>query len=278
MLLCLALKGEHLNNSLNALPSSVARESLVFVAANTAFSSDTASYPFIYPALYAPDFAALGGAAATQDASVCYRDQSYHNGMCNTDIDYSVGPTAFLSNPRNRFPIFWQDSDVSGEGFSDAARRYLNCDEGSVCIFIRLEGPVNKRSLTVRYKYKPDIYVANRTTDYSTLPDFVDIDAAALVSDYEVFSGPEMTGWSTFTGNNTGTGAGVTTSSTGSIVTVTEVGSDRMWHAGIDGHPEKTYNSNAESHACSKRGLCDYDSGTCECFAGYHDPACGTRA
>merc|ERR1712072_538845 len=269
--------GEHLNNSLNALPSSAARGSLVFTAANTAFDENSAKYPFIYPANNAPDFAALGDADVTQDAAVCNLDPSLQNGMCNTELDYSIGPTQFINSPHFRFPIFWEsNSDVSGAGFQDAARRYLgDCGKGSVCIFVRLEGPINSRSLTVKYKYKSYMYVGNRTD--GNIPSAVAMNEAASLSNYEVFAGPEMTGWSTYPGNATGTGAGISTSSAISIVEVTEVGSDREWNTDLDGTPVVNFDSRMKTHACSKRGLCDFETGVCDCFTGYHGPTCSIR-
>lgn len=108
--------------------------------AQQVFGSSTSDLSFLYPSRYGPDFQALGAASASQDASVCNQDTSEHNGMCNTQLDFSVGPTPFLNTPKFRFPIFYENADVSGEGFVDAARRYLNCAEGSLCIFVRLEG------------------------------------------------------------------------------------------------------------------------------------------
>jgi hypothetical protein len=134
---------------------------------------------------------------------------------------------------------------------------------------LRPSRPLAGRELTVRYKYKSDQYVFKRT-DYATLPTNLLVRAAGNIDNYEVFAGPEQTGWSTFAGNST-------TSSANSIVTVSEVGSDRVWHTGLDGTPAYTYNSNVEAHTCSKRGLCDYETGLCDCFEGYHGTACNKR-
>lgn len=268
--------GEQLNNSLNTLPSSAARGSLVWVAANTAHNALAAKAPFLYPASNAPDFDALGAAATTQSATVCNLASEYQNNMCNSAIDFSVGPTEFINTPKFRFPIFFTDTDIVAHSFADAARRYLNCGLGSVCVFIRLDGPIDGRELTVQYKYKADIYIANRT-DYSTPNAALDRDAAAATADYQVFSGPEMTGWSRYSGNSTGSAGGVTTMSTNSIVEVTEVGSDRVWNRALDGTPEITFNSGIATHTCSKRGLCDFDTGLCNCFEGYEGVDCGVR-
>jgi hypothetical protein len=62
--------------------------------------------------------------------------------MCTQEVDFSVGPTPFINTPKFRFPIFFENADVSGNGRTDAAERYLNCALGSTCLFIRLEGCV----------------------------------------------------------------------------------------------------------------------------------------
>ncbi len=105
-------------------------------------SAATGPWPFVYPSRYAPDLFEIGRAASTQDPFVCYKDTEYHNGMCNEDLDLSQGPTKFVDNHKHRFPIFADADDISGQGFTDASAAYLNCAEGSVCIFIRLDGCV----------------------------------------------------------------------------------------------------------------------------------------
>merc|ERR1712072_1682444 len=63
-----------------------------------------------------------------------------------------------------------------------------------------------------------------------------------------------------------------------SLVSVEEVGSDRTWLAAVDGTPSIDFNSNREMHVCSKRGMCDYDTGLCSCFDGYSGYRCDKRS
>lgn len=60
------------------------------------------------------------------------------------------------------------------------------------------------------------------------------------------------------------------------VVTVEEVGEHRYWDTYVDGYPKRGYTGfNADE--CSRRGLCDYESGECQCFSGYTGVACSSQ-
>jgi len=65
---------------------------------------------------------------------------------------------------------------------------------------------------------------------------------------------------------------------TNSLVTVKQVGSDREWHKLIDGTPVIAYNHAQTLHDCSRRGLCDFETGKCKCFDGYSGYKCQERS
>jgi len=60
------------------------------------------------------------------------------------------------------------------------------------------------------------------------------------------------------------------------LVTVEEVGMHRYWDVNIDGYPEKDY-AGFTTDECSRRGLCDYETGECQCFSGYNGVSCDSQ-
>jgi len=115
-----------------------------------------------------------------------------------------------------------------------------NCDFSSLCVFIRLRTAKGNQAMSVSYKYKSEIR-----------------SSGVLVGEYSEDIGH---------------------SGDDSIVSVMEVGSQRFWSVETDGTPRIEYDSNQELHMCSRRGLCDYETGLCECFSGYSGYLCNQRS
>jgi hypothetical protein len=65
------------------------------------------------------------------------------------------------------------------------------------------------------------------------------------------------------------------------LVTVDNIGSRRSWDELYHGLRQYflgdgNIGADAELHECSKRGICDFESGVCQCFSGYAGLDCGT--
>lgn len=129
--------------------------------------------------------------------------------------------------------------DLDNTGALDSTD-ITNCAESSLCVFIRLPIAKGMQSMSVSYKYKAEI------RDDGTL--------LGLSEENVGHSGD------------------------GYMVSVAEVGSDRFWSVETDGTPRISFDSNADLHACSRRGLCDYETGLCECFSGYSGYRCDQRS
>jgi hypothetical protein len=123
-------------------------------------------------------------------------------------------------------------------GNNDATiAKAFNCASNSLCLFVRLNEPKGSKNMVVHYKAQNN---------------------ASSVKAADVYG-------------NSNSVAGKT------VVEVSEVGSTRAWSTVMDGSPTINYNSNKDLHVCSKRGICDYTTGTCKCFSGYSGYNCGKR-
>lgn len=120
------------------------------------------------------------------------------------------------------------------------SKAITNCDAAGLCVFIRLPIAKGTQNIAVSYKYKAEI-----RSDSS------------LIGEYHEDVGH---------------------SSDSFLVGVSEVGSSRFWSVNTDGTPRIAFDSAVELHACSRRGLCDYESGLCDCFSGYSGYKCDQRS
>jgi len=204
---------EQVNASVQALPNDFVRNSYVWFADNTGVNSG-----LIYPAYSTPD-------SGSDDPLDC------QTAFCGT-LSSRNGPSAFVNDVSYRFPL-WTDT---GDNAFDA---YSNCDDGKLCIFLKLDDPVNGRTVTVDYKFQTDLDGANSLSSENSQSTYDD--------GYD------------------------------GLVEIDEVGSSRVWRDDIDGTPSIEYDSQTTKHVCSKRGMCDHDTGLCSCFDGYSGFRCDKR-
>merc|ERR1711964_307127 len=118
---------------------------------------------------------------------------------------------------------------------------YSNCADGSLCVFVKVADPTHDstRVFDIDYKFQTNT------------------DGAGAMS-------REVTG-STF-------------DSSATLVSISEVGEGRVWRDDVDGTPAIAFDSDQAMDVCSKRGMCDYDSGLCSCFDGYSGYRCSKRS
>jgi len=265
--------GEQVNNTLKSLPNDLIRAPYVWTVYNPVEFKGTSSSPtspnadkgFLYPARSVPDFdKALGiGVSGTISSNwwQCHAQSDPPTSTYCAKYPFS-GPSDATDDPKYRFPIFANkaDLDASNQDSGKAAKSYLNCDLFNTCIFIRIQSPKGEKQLTLNYHYKPAHYLlkAGKTAPTGDVAD---------LANYDVVFGTEQRG------NDESKAPAL------KIVTLTSVGADRKWVRHLDGDPVITYREGVKSdlHACSRRGLCDYDTGKCECFFGYMGHSCHTR-
>merc|ERR1711959_326055 len=173
--------------------------------------------------------------------------------MGNTG-NFNAGKSLAVNDYRYRFPYFvspivGDDADVFG---ADLAAAYTNCALHALCIFITIPEPTGEKELTVNYKFKSTIRTLKAAPETNFHPDDYYTSLAREVSNVD--------------------------GAAGGLVTVEEVGTARYWHKLIDGTPIISYNSEQELFDCSRRGLCDFETGKCKCFDGYSGYKCQERS
>lgn len=250
--------GEQVNASIQALPNDVVRHAYVHTVFNNGADPDNV---LIYPSMGVPQFKAkltgkslqIGGTYAT-GAGYCSPDSKFlGSSECANVGKFSDGKSLAVNDHRYRFPYFISSSDDT-KGDAALAAAYTNCAKNSLCIFITIPEPEGSKDLTVNYKFKTLI----RTV------------TAANEKEVDMKPDEYTTSLSREIANING---GVN-----AIVSVEQVGSDRFWHKLIDGTPEIRYNAGQEMHDCSRRGLCDFETGKCKCFDGYSGYKCQEKS
>jgi len=257
--------GEQVNASIQALPNDIVRYSYVHTVFNYGKDADQV---FIYPSMGVPKFktkltgktlavgkAGTGKIAYDQGSGYCSPDSSFltsSGSECSNIGFFSNGKSAAVNDNKYRFPYFVA-TDSTVEGPTALAEKYSNCKTDNLCLFITIPEPKGQKRLTVNYKFKTMI----RTNKGNNAPkDF-------KPSEYDVTYAAEV--------SNIDGGAN-------SLVSVEEVGKKRQWHKLIDGTPIIKFKSDQKLHDCSRRGLCDYETGKCKCFDGYSGYKCQERS
>jgi len=255
--------GEQVNASIQALPNDVVRHSYVHTVFNYGADQDQV---FIHPSMGVPKFKTeledasktleVGtgpNAAYATGSGVCSPDSADLEAAgtaCGNIGKFANGNSIAVNDVRYRFPYFMEPTDTT-TGADALALAYTNCDKNAVCVFITLPEPVGSKTMNVNYKYKTMIRTLKVGSEQFN-PD-----------DYEVSYQRERTNRN---------------DQTNSIVSVLEVGTDRKWHKLIDGTPVIAYESNQDLWECSRRGLCDFETGKCKCFDGYSGYKCQERS
>merc|ERR1711881_581940 len=259
--------GEQVNASIQALPNDVVRYSYVHTVFNYAKDADQV---FIYPSMGVPAFKTklaltqtlqagkvAGNIVYATGSGVCSPDSAdlkAASSECKNIENFAYGKSLAVNDQKYRFPYWIASSSTLAGGANGAAlaKAYTNCDADNLCVFITIPEPEGKKDMTVNYKFKTLIRTQKATGAEGFKPNEYTTSLAREVSNI-----------------NGGTGA---------LVSVEEVGTSRTWHKLIDGTPIISYNSDQELHDCSRRGLCDFETGKCKCFDGYSGYKCQERS
>jgi len=124
-----------------------------------------------------------------------------------------------------------------------------------LCIFIQIENPGMQKALKVQYFYNP----STTSTRANTLETEVVSGQTAGFNSNKIDNAKDV-----FKPDNPLY-----------LVTVQDLQANRKWNA-KDGDVSKLFISETieELVMCSRRGLCDYDTGMCDCFSGYSGIRC----
>jgi len=238
---------EHVNNTLLALPTNVIPESYVWSAANSF------------------DVACTGHSSADGDS-----DLRGDIGDCLDQTDLRLVPRAFMAYPWARDAGDANDRD-STSVYVDSLDYRLDVeitrqvDQGSAQInfdgtdteafglglFVKLPGPGVSVPLQVRYWYTPEAQIGTKSVSYS----FVEGTSAvgSFTADSELFLRQDL-------------------------VVIQDLVGKRVWNPD-DGDSAYEFSSTTVEALpyCSSRGICDFDSGICNCFSGYTGLRCDTQ-
>lgn len=264
---------DDVNASVRALPNNAVADAYVWMEyhnleedADTNTAWGTAGPPDWYIGTKAANFVGQN--------ALSYPFSTDENGATDYQPESGSGMTAYWDSSASRFPSF-VNSEFASCGQIMAQDNGDNMAAEGLCIFISSTNKVTT-NYVVTYTTNPIIsvtddggtthttYKAQTQTGYSTSITRTAVATGSpsggdLVPNFSVISAGTMIEGTTIP-----------------VVTVEDVGEHRYWDVNIDGIPKKSY-TGFNSDECSRRGLCDYESGECQCFSGYTGVACSSQ-
>jgi len=238
---------EHVNDTLLALPTNAIPESYVWSAANSF------------------DVACTGISSADGDS-----DLRSDVGDCLDQDDIRLVPRAFQAYPWARDATDANDRDsqsvyVDSLDFRldmeitkqvDQTGRNIDFDGTDteafgLGLFVKLPGPGVSEPLQVRYWYTPTAQIGAKTVSYSHVEGTSAV--GSFTEDSELFLRQDL-------------------------IVIQDLVGKRVWNPDDgDSAYEFSKTTVASLPYCSSRGICDFDSGICNCFSGYTGLRCDTQ-
>jgi len=254
---------EHVNNTLLALPTNAIPESYVWSAANSfdvqcndgaiTASADSDLRSDVIDCLEHPgdihlvprEFIAYPWVESTDPNDNDWAPQSVYVDSLDFRLDLQITQKIDQTNPTSS-NIHFDGTDTEAFGLG---------------LFVKLPGPGVNEPLQVRYWYTPEATIGYKDPDTQ--------DRAENDVSYSHVEGTSAVGRFTPDGE---------LFLRQDLVVIQDLVGKRVWNPD-DGDSEYEFSrtTSAALPFCSSRGICDFDSGICNCFSGYTGLRCDTQ-